>query len=67
MFRWQARRPLKDDQDGMFRLANGISKLLVRAALALFILLLLSQLALQNDTIRGLATSADRWEGTRLN
>lgn len=67
MHRRPAQGPSEDGKDDMLRLANGISKLLLRAVLALLILLLISQLALQNDTIRGFVTSADRWEGTRLN
>ncbi|MCR2803038.1 hypothetical protein [Paenibacillus soyae] len=67
MIRRTARGPSDDGREEVLKLANAIGKLLARAALALLILMLLSQLALQNEMIRGFVTSADRWEGTRLN
>ncbi|REK77275.1 hypothetical protein [Paenibacillus paeoniae] len=49
------------------RLSDQISGLLLKSIIALFLLLVLFQLGMQNDIIRGLLTSADQWEGTRLN
>ncbi|MFF2887618.1 hypothetical protein [Paenibacillus sp. NPDC057967] len=49
------------------RLSDYLSSLLLKTVIALLLLLGIFQLAMQNDTIRGMLTSADRWEGTRLN
>lgn len=64
MFRRYAGR--NGSRQALLRLTDVISRLLQNAVIVLLILLLLSQLVIQNDTIRGLVTSADRWEGTRL-
>ncbi|RJE90018.1 hypothetical protein D3P07_07315 [Paenibacillus sp. 1011MAR3C5] len=49
------------------RLSDHLSSLLLKAIFALLLLLAIFQLAMQNDTVRGMLTSTDRWEGTRLN
>ncbi|RIX53464.1 hypothetical protein D3P08_08460 [Paenibacillus nanensis] len=51
----------------LLKLSDRFSKLLLQLVIALLILVLMSQVALQNDIIRGFMTSADRWEGTPLN
>ncbi|MEK3881477.1 hypothetical protein [Paenibacillus sp. PL2-23] len=57
----------KGDKEEALRLVGVICGWLGRGAAVLLILLLICQLALQNETFRSLATSADRWEGARLN
>ncbi|WP_379353357.1 MULTISPECIES: hypothetical protein [unclassified Paenibacillus] len=49
------------------RLADNLSKALLKTVFVLLVLVLLMQMALQNDFIRSNLASADRWEGTRLN
>lgn len=54
-------------RNDLLKLSDRFSKLLLQLVIALLILVLMSQVALQNDRIRGFMTSADRWEGTPLN
>ncbi|OUS77394.1 hypothetical protein B1748_06215 [Paenibacillus sp. MY03] len=44
-----------------------VSRRLIKVIVILLVALLLAQLAIQNDYIRLVLSSADRWEGTRLN
>ncbi|QNK55388.1 hypothetical protein [Paenibacillus sp. PAMC21692] len=44
-----------------------VSRRLIKVIVILLVTLLLAQLAIQNDYIRLVLSSADRWEGTRLN
>jgi hypothetical protein len=67
MYRRLMRKMNGSHRSDMLKLSDRVSKLLLQAVIALLFLLLISQAALQNDTIRGFLTSADRWEGTRLN
>lgn len=67
MYRRLMRKLIGSHRSDMLKLSDRLSRLLFQAVIALLVLLLLSQAALQNDTIRGFMTSADRWEGTRLN
>lgn len=67
MFRRLMRKRSENPRSDMLKLSDRVSRLLLQAVIALLFLLLISQIALQNDTIRGMMTSADRWEGTRLN
>lgn len=57
----------KRSRSEWIRLSDTLCGIMWKSIIALLLLLLLSQLALQNDTFRSLMTSADRWEGTRLN
>ncbi len=51
----------------LLRLTDEVSAILRKIIITLLILLVCSQAALQNDTVRHLLTGVDRWEGTRLN
>lgn len=55
------------DRAEWVRLSDQINGFIVRGVIALLLLIVVFQAAMQNDTIRGMLTSADRWEGTRLN
>lgn len=55
------------DRSEWVRLSDQINGFIVKAVIALLLLIVVFQAAMQNDTIRGMLTSADRWEGTRLN
>jgi hypothetical protein len=46
---------------------DAVSRRLIKVIVILLVTLLLAQLAIQNDYIRLVLSSADRWEGTRLN
>lgn len=46
--------------------SDRLSRRLLQVVLTLLVILALAQLAIQNDFVRQLLTSADRWEGTRL-
>lgn len=55
------------EETELIRLSDSIARLLRYTVIALLLLVILSQLLIQNDRIRSFITSADRWEGTRLN
>jgi len=57
----------RHDRAEWVRLSDQINGFIVKAVIALLLLIVIFQAAMQNDTIRGIMTSADRWEGTRLN
>lgn len=48
-------------------LSEEVSAVLRKMIITLLILLVCSQVALQNNEIRQWLTGVDRWEGTRLN
>ncbi|RJX38416.1 hypothetical protein D3P09_20425 [Paenibacillus pinisoli] len=64
MFRFLLKRR---DRAEWVRLSDQINGFMVKAVIALLLLIAVFQVAMQNDTVRGMLTSADRWEGTRLN
>lgn len=55
------------DRAEWVRLSDQINGFIMKAVIALLLLIVVFQAAMQNDSIRGMLTSADRWEGTRLN
>lgn len=50
----------------LIRMTDRISRLLRVAAILLLAALILSQIALRNESVRHWLTSAAKWEGTRL-
>ncbi|MDQ0058216.1 hypothetical protein [Paenibacillus harenae] len=50
----------------MIKLSDEVSAVLKKIIISLLILLVCSQAALQNDTIRHWLTGVDRWEGISL-
>lgn len=52
---------------GLLQLSDTIGRILWKAAIVLLILLVLFQAALQNESFRAWVSSAEWWEGTRLN
>ncbi|WP_238190327.1 hypothetical protein [Paenibacillus sp. L3-i20] len=57
----------KRSRKELLKLSDIVTGLLRKAVIVLLLLAFLTQIAVQNDTIRNWLTSADRWEGTRLN
>ncbi|WP_424766094.1 hypothetical protein [Paenibacillus sp. sgz302251] len=51
----------------LLHLTDEVTAILRRIIISLLILLVCSQAALQNHTIRHWLTGVDQWEGTRLN
>lgn len=51
----------------LLQLSEEVSAVLRKMIITLLILLVFSQVALQNNEIRQWLTGVDRWEGTRLN
>jgi len=51
----------------LLRLSDEVSAVLRKMIITMLILLVFSQVALQNNEIRQWLTGVDRWEGTRLN
>ncbi|MBH5317982.1 hypothetical protein I6N90_09210 [Paenibacillus sp. GSMTC-2017] len=65
MFRQFVRK--YSDREQLMKFTESATRILRNVVIILLLLAFLSQIALQNDTIRNWLTSADRWEGTRLN
>ncbi|OBZ17813.1 MULTISPECIES: hypothetical protein [Bacillales] len=57
----------KRSRKQMLKLTEEVSGVLRKIIIGLVILLVCSQAALQNNTVRHWLTGVDQWEGTRLN
>lgn len=47
--------------------SDKVGRRLLKVVAVLLIMMVLTQLSMQNDIVRHFLTSADRWEGTPLN
>ncbi|MCA0754440.1 hypothetical protein KP806_05215 [Paenibacillus sp. N4] len=56
----------KSNRKQLIRLTDEVSSVLKKVIIFLLILLACSQAALQNDWVRQLLTSVDKWEGEPL-
>lgn len=57
----------KRSRKQLLQLTEEVSSVLRKIIITLLILLVCSQVALQNNVVRHWLTGVDRWEGTRLN
>ncbi|WP_169081838.1 hypothetical protein [Paenibacillus sp. PL91] len=57
----------KRSRKQMLNLTEEVSNVLRKIIIGFIILLIFSQAALQNNTVRHWLTGVDQWEGTRLN
>lgn len=57
----------KTNRKKMIKLTDEVSSVLKKIIITLVILLVCSQAALQNDTVRYWLTGVDQWEGTHMN
>lgn len=57
----------KRSRKQMLNLTEEVSSVLRKIIIGFIILLIFSQAALQNNTVRHWLTGVDQWEGTRLN